>query len=273
MTEQSMTTGKVFIVGAGPGDPELITVRGLRALQQADVVLYDRLANPALLREIPAHAKTIYVGKGPGHKAFSQAQIEYMLICEARLGQAVVRLKGGDPFVFGRGGEECQSLAENGIPFEVVPGISSALAVPAYAGIPLTHRQTATSFTVVTGHTAGQDEYAIEWARMPAQGTLVILMGVQQLGRIAADLVAHGRDPHTPVAIIEQGTTADQRTITGTLADIAAIAQAQGVRAPAVIVVGEVAALHHQLRWFDPAATYQTQPAELFAEQPTFVGN
>lgn len=267
------TTGKVFIVGAGPGDPDLITVRGLRVLQQADVVLYDRLANPALLREIPPHAKTIYVGKGAGYKAFSQAEIEYMLINEARLGQTVVRLKGGDPFVFGRGGEECQSLAENGIPYEVVPGISSALAVPAYAGIPLTHRQTATSFTVVTGHTAGQDDYAIDWARIPEKGTLVILMGVGQLGRIAADLVAHGRDPHTPVAIIEQGTTTDQRTITGTLADIGAMAQAQGVRAPAVIVVGEVAALHHQLRWFDPAITYQTQPTELFAEQPTFVGD
>lgn len=267
------SVGKVFIVGAGPGDPDLMTVRGLRLLQQADVVLYDRLANPALLREIPPHAKTIYVGKGAGYQAFSQAEIEFMLISEARLGQAVVRLKGGDPFVFGRGGEECLSLAENGIPFEVVPGISSALAVPAYAGIPVTHRQTATSFTVVTGHTAGEDDYAIDWVRIPAQGTLVILMGVKQLGRMAVDLVQHGRDPHTPVAIIEQGTTVDQRTITGTLADMAAIAQAQGVRAPAVIVVGEVAALHHQLRWFDPAATYQTEPADLFVEQPTFVGD
>jgi uroporphyrin-III C-methyltransferase len=267
------TVGKVFIVGAGPGDPDLITVRGLRALQQADVVLYDRLANPALLREIPPHAKTIYVGKGPGHQAFSQAQIEYMLICEARLGQTVVRLKGGDPFVFGRGGEECQSLAENGIPFEVIPGISSALAVPAYAGIPVTHRQTATSFTVVTGHTAGEDEYAIDWARIPAKGTLVILMGVKQLGLIAVDLMRHGRDPQTPVAIIEQGTTADQRIITGTLADIGKIAQAQGVRPPAVIVVGEVAALHQEINWFDPAAYYQPRAADLFEEQPTFVGD
>lgn len=267
------TMGKVFIVGAGPGDPDLITVRGLKALQQADVVLYDRLANPVLLREIPPHAKTIYVGKGPGHKAFSQAQIEYMLICEARLGQVVVRLKGGDPFVFGRGGEECQSLAENGIPFEVVPGISSALAVPAYAGIPVTHRQMATSFTVVTGHTAGEDEYAIDWARIPTQGTLVILMGVKQLGKIAADLVQHGRAPHTPVAIIEQGTTADQRTIRGTLADIAFIAQGQHVCPPAIIVVGEVAGLHQQINWFDPATTYQPKPATLFADQPTFVGD
>jgi uroporphyrin-III C-methyltransferase len=245
-------TGKVFIVGAGPGDPDLITVRGLRALQGADVVLYDRLANPALLREIPPHAKTIYVGKGPGYQAFSQAQIEYMLIEEARLGQMVVRLKGGDPFAFGRGSEECQALAENGIPFEVVPGISSALAVPAYAGIPVTHRQVATSFTVVTGHTAGADDYAIDWARIPEQGTLVILMGVKQLRQIAADLIAHGRSPHTPVALIEQGTTPHQRVLSGTLADIAEIAHAQHASHPAVIVVGEVAALHEQLAWFEP---------------------
>lgn len=266
-------TGKVFIVGAGPGDPDLITVRGLKALQQADVVLYDRLANPALLREIPAEAQTIYVGKGPGHKAFSQAQIEYMLIYEARLGKTVVRLKGGDPFVFGRGGEECQSLAEQGIPFEVVPGISSALAVPAYAGIPLTQRGMATSFTVVTGHTAGQDEYAIEWERIPAKGTLVILMGVRHLGQIAMDLIRHGRDPHTPVAIIEQGTTLDQRITTGTLADIDALAKLNAVRHPAIIVVGEVAALHQQINWFDPAHYYQSETVELFEEQPTFVGD
>lgn len=242
--------GKVFIVGAGPGDPDLITVRGLKAIQQADVVLYDRLANPALLREIPPHAQTIYVGKGPGHQAFTQAQIEHMLVEEARLGKTVVRLKGGDPFVFGRGGEECQSLRENGVPFEVVPGISSALAVPAYAGIPVTHRGLATSFTVVTGHTAGRDEYAIDWGCIPRQGTLVILMGVQQLGRIVADLLANGRCADTPVAIVEQGTTAEQRTTTGTLATIAALARERGVTHPAIIVVGAVAALHSELAWF-----------------------
>lgn len=265
--------GKVFVVGAGPGDPDLITVRGLKALQQADVVLYDRLANPALLREIPAEAQTIYVGKQPGHKAFTQAQIEHMLIQEARLGKMVVRLKGGDPFVFGRGGEECQSLAENKIPFEVVPGISSSMAVPAYAGIPVTQRGVATSFTVITGHTAGKDAYAIDWARVPDKGTLIILMGVRHLGQIAADLVSNGRDPHTPVAIIEQGTTVDQRTITGTLGDIKAVAKLNEVRSPAIIVVGEVAALHHQLNWFDPAAYYRQEATELFEEQPTFVGD
>jgi len=265
--------GKVFIVGAGPGAADLITVRGLKVLQQADVILYDRLANPALLREISADAETIYVGKGVGHKAFSQAQIEYMLIQEARLGKTVVRLKGGDPFVFGRGGEECQSLAENNIPFEVVPGISSALAVPAYAGIPVTQRALATSFTVITGHTAGTDEYAITWSRVPDKGTLVILMGVRHLGQIAADLVAHGRDPHTPVAIIEQGTTPDQRTLTGTLADIQNIAHLHEVRPPAIIVVGEVAVLHHQINWFDPATAVDSAPIKLFKEQPAFVGD
>lgn len=273
MKNKQPSLGKVFIVGAGPGDPDLITVRGLRALQQADVVLYDRLANPALLRQIPAHAKTIYVGKAPGCQPFSQAQIEHMLIQEARLGQTVVRLKGGDPFVFGRGSEECQALAENGIPFEVAPGISSALAAPAYAGIPVTHRQLATSFTVVTGHTAGEDAYAIDWQRLPLQGTLVILMGVKHLGRIAVELVQHGRAAHTPVAIIEQGTTADQRTITGTLADIESNARAQNVRPPAVIIVGEVAALQRQLAWFDPALHLAGSPALLFEEQPTFVGD
>lgn len=264
--------GKVFIVGAGPGDPDLITVRGLRALQQADVVLYDRLANPALLRQIPPHAKTIYVGKAPGRQPFSQAQIEHMMVIEARRGQMVVRLKGGDPFVFGRGGEECQTLAENSIPFEIVPGLSSALAVPAYAGIPVTQRGMATSFTVVTGHTAGRDAYAIDWSRIPVTGTLVILMGVRHLGRIAVDLVRHGRAPETPVAIIEQGSTPQQRTTTGTLADVEGIARAAGVTHPAIIVVGEVAALHRQLAWFEPAALAAPAPAALFAGQPAFAG-
>ncbi len=244
--------GFVSLVGAGPGDPDLITVRGLKALQRADVVVYDRLVNPHLLAEIPAHATTIYVGKGPEFKAATQHEIEEILISEALRGKRVVRLKGGDPFVFGRGGEECQALAAAGISYEVVPGISSALAAPAYAGIPLTHRQVAASFTVITGHTAGPDSCAIDWQRLPQSGTLVILMGVRNLSHIAQQLLAHGHSPDTPAAIVQQGTTEQQMVVSGTLQNIAERSQAAGVRPPAVIVIGDVAALHQELDWFVP---------------------
>ena len=250
--------GFVYLVGAGPGDPDLITVRGLKTLQSADVVVYDRLVNPHLLAEIPAHATTIYVGKQPGPRVAGsslhtgQREIEQILIREARRGKRVVRLKGGDPFVFGRGGEECQALAAAGVAYEVVPGISSALAAPAYAGIPVTQRHMATSFTVVTGHTAGADDCAVDWQRLPLDGTLVILMGVRNLPHIAQQLLLHGRDADTPVAIVQQGTTAQQSVVGGTLGSIAAQAAAANVRAPAVIVVGEVAALHQELNWFSP---------------------
>ncbi len=258
--------GKVYIVGAGPGDPELITVKGLRALQQADVVVYDRLVNQQLLNEASPLAELIYVGKGPDIPSAKQAEIELILICKAREGKVVVRLKGGDPFVFGRGGEECQSLRENGIPYEVVPGISSALAVPAYAGIPVTHRTLATSFTVVTGHTAGEDDCAIDWYKLPKEGTLVILMGVKHLPQITECLIKHGRSADTPVAMIQQGTTQKQRVITGTLATIAAIAKQEGIRPPAITIVGNVAALTHELDWFrsdilikDPISEFLTK--------------
>ena len=268
MMMREATNGFVSLVGAGPGDPDLITVRGLRALQNADVVVYDRLANPRLLAEIPAHATTIYVGKQPGLKVFEQRDIEAILIREARRGKRVVRLKGGDPFVFGRGGEECQALASAGIPFEVVPGISSALAAPAYAGIPVTQRKVATSFTVVTGHTAGADSCDVDWQRLPQSGTLVILMGVRNLPHIARELLTHGRDAATPVAIVQQGTMAQQRVVSGTLADIAGRAAAANLQAPAVIVVGEVAALHHSLNWFNPQEDGDPLSALLRAPQP-----
>ncbi len=244
--------GKVYIVGAGPGDPELITVKGLRALQKAEVIVYDRLVNQQLLNEASSLAELIYVGKGPHMKSASQVEIEIILINKAKEGKTVVRLKGGDPFVFGRGGEECQALRENNIPYEVVPGISSALAVPAYAGIPVTQRNVTTSFTVVTGHTAGENEFGIDWDALPKAGTLVILMGVKHLSKITKQLIGYGRSADTPVAMIQQGTTEQQRIVTGTLATIADIAQEAGIRPPAITVVGEVAALANEINWFDP---------------------
>lgn len=247
-----MQGGFVTIVGAGPGAPDLMTVGGLRALQRADLVLYDRLVNAALLDEA-THAQLIYVGKAPGHHAYTQAEINEALVDGARQGKQVVRLKGGDPFVFGRGGEECQALARAGIPFKVVPGISSALAGPAYAGIPVTHRNVATSFTVITAHTAGSD--GIDWAALPRSGTLVILMGVAHLPQIAQQLITHGRAVSTPAAVIHQATTDAQQMVTGTLVDIAQ--RAQHLPSPAVIVVGEVVRLASEIQWFEP----ESEPA------------
>jgi uroporphyrin-III C-methyltransferase len=240
--------GLVYLVGAGPGDPDLITLRGMRCLQRAEVVVYDRLANPLLLDYAPEWAGLIYVGKGPRRHQLSQAAINDLLIEHSRAGRTVVRLKGGDPFIFGRGGEECQALAAAGIPFEVVPGISSATAVPAYAGIPLTQRQIASHFTVVTGHTSGANECEIDWGDLPRSGTLVILMGMRHLAAIAGRLIDHGRPASTPAAVIGQGTTPQQTIVTGTLADIAA--RAAFVEAPATIVVGEVVNLRQEITWF-----------------------
>ena len=236
----------VYIVGGGPGDPDLITVKGLACLRRADVVLYDRLAPRELLAEAPAHAELIDVGKQPERHRRSQDEINRLLVEKARAGQTVVRLKGGDPFVFGRGGEECQALAEAGLAFEVVPGVSSAFAVPAYAGIPLTQRGLNTAFTVVTGHTAGEGE--LDWDAVPAAGTLVLLMGVRHLPQITRRLIERGRSPDTPAAVIEQGTTPNQRVVVGSLADIAE--QARGIQTPATTVIGDVVALRQQIAWF-----------------------
>ncbi len=245
------SVGKVFLVGAGPGDPDLITVKGMVSLQQADVVLYDRLSNPALLSYAPVTAEMVYVGKEPTRHRLSQDEINDLLVQHALAGKMVVRLKGGDPFVFGRGGEEGQVLAEAGIPFEIVPGISSALAVPAYAGIPVTQRHMAQSFTVVTGHTCRADDpYGTDWADLPRKGTLVILMGMRHLPQITKTLMDLGRDPATPAAVIRCGATAEQETILGTLTTIAE--QAAGVKPPAVVVIGEVVGLQPELNWFDP---------------------
>jgi uroporphyrin-III C-methyltransferase len=244
-------SGIVYIVGAGPGDPDLITVKGLACLRRAEVVLYDRLVASELLAQAPAGAELIDVGKAPAKQRRSQAEINALLVEKARAGLTVVRLKGGDPFVFGRGGEECQALAEAGLAYEVVPGVSSAVAVPAYAGIPVTHRAVASSFTVVTGHSAQAEQGGVDWASLPTTGTLVCLMGVSHLPEIARRLAALGRAPETPAAVIGWGTTGQQTVVTGTLADIAE--RAAGIPAPATIVIGEVVALREQLDWFNAA--------------------
>ena len=251
-----MRVGHVWLVGAGPGDPGLMTVRGLEALRGADVVVYDRLINPTLLNEAPAEAIRIYAGKLTESHGLSQEDINVLLIAHARRGRSVVRLKGGDPFVFGRGGEEAEALAASAIPFEVVPGVSAAVAVPAYAGIPLTHRRLASSFAVVTGHEdATRGGPHVDWSRLAtAVDTLVILMGARSLPRIAATLVSCGRAPSTPVALIRWGTTEAQETMTCTLGDLADPQAALDLRPPLVTVIGDVVSLRDQLRWFDEEA-------------------
>ena len=245
--------GRVFLVGAGPGDPELITVKGLHILRKADVVIYDRLICPDLLEEASPHARLVYAGKEPGRHSMKQEEINTILIEYARRGFQVVRLKGGDPFVFGRGGEEALALARAGIPFEIVPGISSAIAVPAYAGIPVTQRDVASSVTIVTGHEQRVDAYsAPRWeAIAKVGGTLVILMGVETLSQIAASLLEGGLHASTPAAVIQQGTVPQQRVVTGTLTNIAERAVAAEISSPAVTVIGPVVALSDFLTWFE----------------------
>ncbi|HYM14663.1 MAG TPA: uroporphyrinogen-III C-methyltransferase, partial [Dehalococcoidia bacterium] len=248
-----MNAGLVSLVGAGPGDPELITVGGAARLAEADVVIYDRLANPALLSHARPGAELIDAGKLPDRHTLTQDEINALLVEHGRAGKRVVRLKGGDPFVFGRGGEEAEALVAAGVPFEILPGVTSAIAAPAYAGIPVTHRALASSFAVITGHEhPAKDGSSIDWEHL-ARGvdTLIFLMGTGRLAEIAGQLVAHGRPPATPAAVIEWGTLPRQRTVAGTLATIAADVAAAGIGPPAVTVVGEVAALRDHLRWFD----------------------
>ncbi|WP_263171869.1 uroporphyrinogen-III C-methyltransferase [Streptomyces sp. SCSIO ZS0520] len=232
----------VALVGGGPGDPDLITVRGRRLLAEADVVIADRLGPRDLLAELPPHVEVIDAAKIPYGRYMAQEAINHALIEHARQGKAVVRLKGGDPFVFGRGMEEAQALTAEGLPYTVVPGISSSISVPGAAGIPVTHRGVAHEFTVVSGHVAPEDDRSlVDWAALARlRGTLVILMGVDKIGRIARALVAHGRAPDTPVALIQEGTTAAQRRVDATLATVGEVVRAAEVRPPAVIVVGEV---------------------------------
>ncbi len=238
-------SGIVYLIGAGPGDPGLITVRGLDLLRRADVVIYDRLIDPALLREARADAELIYVGKASSHHTLPQEEINALMIHRAGRGNMVARLKGGDPFVFGRGGEEALALVAAHIPFEVVPGVTSAIAVPAYAGIPVTHRDVARSVTFITGHEDGQrTESGIDWAAMAAtKGTLVFLMGVTNLPAIVQALIANGRETDTPAALVERGATARQRVVASTLGEICERARAADIHPPAILVVGQVVAL------------------------------
>ncbi|GAA1907563.1 uroporphyrinogen-III C-methyltransferase [Streptantibioticus ferralitis] len=238
-------TPSVALVGGGPGDPDLITVRGRRLLAEADVVIADRLGPRDLLDELPPHVEVIDAAKIPYGRAMAQEAINNALIEHAKAGKAVVRLKGGDPFVFGRGMEEAQALAEAGIACTVVPGISSSISVPAAAGIPVTHRGVAHEFTVVSGHVAPDDPSSlVDWAALARlHGTLVLLMAVERIGAIARTLIAHGRDADTPVAIVQEGTTAAQRRVDATLATVGRTAADEGVRPPAVIVIGDVVAL------------------------------
>ena len=240
-----MDRGKVFLVGAGPGDQKLLTIKAFELLKEADVVVYDRLVSESILKLVPKNAEKIYVGKSSKKHELTQDKITELLIAKAFEGKTIVRLKGGDPFLFGRGGEELEALREHGIPVELVPGVTSAIAVPGCAGIPVTHRGYASQVTFVTGHEdPAKESSAMDWKQLAASpGTLVILMGVRQLPSIAAQLQAHGMAPSVPVAVIEQGLQPDQRVTTGTLGDIADLARARGVRPPAVIVIGDVVKL------------------------------
>ncbi|MGY0056982.1 uroporphyrinogen-III C-methyltransferase [Streptomyces sp. LZ34] len=235
----------VALVGGGPGDPDLITVRGRRLLAEADVVVADRLGPRDLLDELPPHVEVIDAAKIPYGRFMAQEAINNALIEHAKAGKAVVRLKGGDSFVFGRGMEEAHALAEAGIPYTVVPGVTSAISVPAVAGIPVTHRGVAHEFTVVSGHVAPDDPSSlVDWAALAKlRGTLVLLMAVEKIGPISATLIEHGRDAGTPVAVVQEGTTAAQRRVDATLATVAERVAAEGVRPPAVVVIGEVTAL------------------------------
>ncbi|MCM3727963.1 uroporphyrinogen-III C-methyltransferase [Neobacillus cucumis] len=240
--------GKAYIVGAGPGDPELITVKALKCIRMADVILYDRLVNRDLLNEAKRDCEIIFCGKQPTHHTMKQEIINHLLVQFTSQGKTVVRLKGGDPFVFGRGGEEAAALAENGLPFEVVPGITAGIAAPAYAGIPITHREYGNSFAVVTGHCSKGKPTDIDWESLgKAVDTIAIYMGIGNLSYICQQLISHGKDEDTPVAVIEQGTREEQRTVTGTLSSIGSVVEKEGVQNPAMIVVGEVVRFRERL--------------------------
>ena len=244
---------KVYLVGAGPGDPGLLTLRGKACLQEADVVLYDHLANPALLDYVSSEAERIYVGRRGCGTYRPQDEINQLMLQKVREGKCVVRLKGGDPFVFGRGGEEAEWIVAHRIPFEVVPGVTSAVAVPAYAGIPVTHRTLASTVAFITGHEdPAKEETVLEWPRFAAaEGTLVFLMGVKNLSMIVSRLVEEGKSVDTPVALIRWGTYPQQHTVVGTLRDIVDRAKSAEIRPPTVVVVGEVVRLREQLNWFE----------------------
>jgi uroporphyrin-III C-methyltransferase len=248
---RNMEPGKVYLVGAGPGDPQLLTIKAVKVLKEADVVIYDRLVGEEILFLTPEKAERIYVGKRTGKHEVPQDKITELIIEKAQAGGKIVRLKGGDPFVFGRGGEEAEALVEKGIEFEVVPGISSSVAAPMYAGIPLTHRDYAASVAIITGHRAGDAEKPVDWVKIAqAVDTMVILMGVESLDGIVGKLLTGGIDPGKPVAMVESGTYPTQRTLIATLSTIVKKAEAKQIKPPSVIIIGEVANLGRKLAWF-----------------------
>src|SRR3569833_3416132 len=263
-THKNGKTGTVYLVGAGPGDPRLIAVGGAEALRRADIVVYDRLAHPSLLDYAPSNAEKVYVGKKADNHSMVQDDINDLLAKSALEGKTVVRLKGGAPFVFGRGGEEADFVRERGIPFVVIPGVTSAIAGAAYAGIPVTHRDASSSFAVITGHErdangesgsreGGAAEQRRRWDRIAnAADTLVFLMGVENLAEIVEQLICHGRSPETPISLTRWATWAGrQKTLTGTLSTICEMVKSNGFKAPAITVVGDVVSLRDKLRWFD----------------------
>jgi uroporphyrin-III C-methyltransferase len=254
--------GNVYLVGAGPGDPELITIKALKSIQKADVILYDRLVNKELLDEAKPGADLIYCGKLPNYHTMKQETINYLLVKYAKQGKVVTRLKGGDPFVFGRGAEEAEALAKHGLSFEIVPGITAGIAAPAYAGIPITHRELGHSFAVVTGHCTKGKPKDIDWKSL-AKGvdTLAIYMGVGNLPYICEQLLKNDKKANTPVAIIQEGTTKEQRTVTGTLRTIVTVAEETKIKNPAMIIVGEVVRFRdklHQLELMNQEAPHLT---------------
>ncbi|HEY7734553.1 MAG TPA: uroporphyrinogen-III C-methyltransferase [Nitrososphaera sp.] len=246
--------GRVFICGAGPGDPGLATVRAMQLVKSCDVILYDRLVSREIVDQIPEGTEKVYVGRSVGDPATHQERTNQLMVKHAKQGKQVLRLKGGDPFIFGRGAEEAEYLRKHGIGFEIVPGITSAIASPAYAGIPLTHRRFSSSVAIVTGHEgAEKDELAVKWDKLAGSvDTIVVMMGIGQLEQIARDLVKAGMKRNAKVAIIQSGTTEKQRVVKGTLGTIVRIAETANVGPPAVIVIGSVAALNKDLSWFNP---------------------
>jgi len=245
--------GRVILVGAGPGDPGLLTIKGREYLEKADVVIYDRLGTKDLLQFCNPHAELIYVGKHPGRHTLSQSEINTLLLEKAWSGNLVVRLKGGDPFVFGRGGEEAEYLARSGVPFEIVPGVTSAIAVPAYAGIPVTHREYSSSIAIITGHERETSHLlASKWRALSTTAdTLVFVMCMSSLREIISNLIAGGRSPDTPTAVIAAGTQPQQKTVTGTLGDIVERVTEAKIAHPAITIVGEVVRLREILQWFE----------------------
>ena len=256
-------TGQVTLVGAGPGDPDLITVKGLRALQQADVVIYDRLVNPGLLEHVRESAEKLYVGKRGGRYTFPQNEINRLLVERAMKGAHVVRLKGGDPFLFGRGGEEALFLQQKGVPFEIIPGVSAALAAPAAAGIPLTHRGLSSSVAILSGHQAEEASNPINWAEMAGSAdTLVVMMPLLNLRQTIGRLISQGRPLSTPAAVIQSGTCDSQRCVISTLRGIASDVEQAGLSSPATLVVGDVVGLA-------PAIQRAGNRSEVQREEPT----